>query len=151
LLLSAFGLGSVVGLIVNHRFISRLKRPTIALAAIFSIFGLLVLPLLLIRSLPAAMLCLALGGFVAAPYFVIGRSLMQRLVPAHLRGEIFGVQGALGTAGYPLGGTIGGVLADFLTAPIAIGVSALSCFVVGVAGLLSPALRNIKPGEMGES
>jgi MFS family permease len=146
LLLSAFGLGSLVGLLVNHRFIAGLKRPALALAAILALFGLLVLPLTFLRSLPAALLCLALGGFVAAPYFVVGRSLMQRLVPAHLRGEVLGAQGALGTAGYPLGGAVGGLLADYLGAPLAIGLSALGCVAVGLVGLLSPVLRQVKPG-----
>jgi predicted MFS family arabinose efflux permease len=150
LLLSAFGLGSLIGLLVNHRFISELKRPALALAAIFLLFGLLILPLFFIRNLPVAMLFLALGGFIAGPYFVIGRSLMQRLIPIHLRGRIFGVQGALGTAGYPLGGTVGGVLADYLTAPLAIGLSAMGCVVVGFVGLLSPVLKNIRPKEINE-
>ncbi len=140
LLLSAFGLGSLVGLLLNYRFISHLKRPAMALAAIFVLFGLLILPLFF----------LALGGFIAGPYFVIGRSLMQRLVPVHLRGEVFGVQGALGTAGYPLGGTVGGILADYLTAPVAIGLSALGCVAAGSAGLFSPVLRGIKPREFGK-
>lgn len=150
LLLSAFGLGSLVGLLVSHRFISQLRRPALALAVIFVFFGLLVLPLSFLRSLPLAMLFLVLSGFIAGPYFVIGRSLMQRLVPVHLRGEIFGIQGALGTAGYPLGGTVGGMIADYLTAPVAIGLSALSCVGVGVVGLLSPTLKNIRPKEVSD-
>jgi hypothetical protein len=57
-----------------------------------------------------------------------------------------GAQGALGTAGYPLGGTLGGLLADYLGAPLAIGLSAAGCVVLGLVGLLSPALRGVNPG-----
>jgi len=147
LLLSAFGLGSLLGLVLNHRLIARLERPAIALAAILVLFGVLVFPLALLKSLPAALLLLALGGFIAGPFFVIGRSLIQRLVPVHLRGQVFGVQGALGTAGYPLGGTVGGPLADTLTAPLAIGLSAASCVAVGLGGLFSPPLQRIRTGD----
>jgi len=114
----------------------------IGLAAIFVVFGLLALPLVLLKSLPQVMVCLVLAGFVPGPFFVISRSLMQRLTPENLRGEIFGVQGALGTAGYPLGGILGGFVADGLNAPLAIGLSAMVCILVGVTGFFSPILRN---------
>lgn len=147
LLLSAFGAGSVLGLLLVNRFLVQRDRLGITLAVIFVLFGLLVFPLVFLRSLPAAMLCLALAGFFAAPYFVIERSLVQRLVPAPLRGEIFGVRGALSISGYPLGGAVGGILLDYLRAPLVIGLSCLACMASGVAGLLSPTVRGIKRDE----
>lgn len=147
LLLSAFGAGSILGLLLINRFLAQRDRPGITLGVIFILFGLLVFPLVFLRSLSAAMLCLALAGFLAAPYFVIERSLVQRLVPARLRGEIFGVRGALSISGYPLGGAVGGVFLDHLSAPVVIGLSCLACMASGIAGLLSPTLRSIKRGD----
>lgn len=144
LLLSAFGTGSVLGLLLINRLLAQRDRPGITLAVIFVLFGFLVFPLVFLRSLPTAMLFLALAGFFAAPYFVIERSLVQRLVPAHLRGEIFGVRGALSISGYPLGGAVGGAFLDYVSSPVVIGVSSLTCMAVGLAGLVSPTLRGIK-------
>ena len=144
LLLSAFGAGSILGLLLINRFLAQRDRPGITLAVIFVLFGFLVFPLAFLRSLLAAMLCLALAGFFAAPYFVIERSLVQRLVPAPLRGEIFGARGALSISGYPLGGAVGGVSLDYLSAPLVIGLSCLACMASGVAGLLSPTVRGIR-------
>lgn len=144
LLMSAFGGGSVLGLLAINRLLAQHEHPGIMLAVIFVLFGLLVFPLTFLRSLRAAMLFLALAGVFAAPYFVIVRSLMQRLVPARLRGEIFGAQGALSISGYPLGGALGGALLDYLSAPVVIGLSCVGCMTAGLVGLLSPTLRGIK-------
>ena len=74
---------------------------------------------------------MTLAGFAAAPYYVVEQSLMQRLVPKNVQGQVFGARGALSISGYPLGGVTGGVLMMNIAAPLVIGVSALLCIGMG--------------------
>jgi predicted MFS family arabinose efflux permease len=142
-LLSAFGMGSVLGLILMHRFLVERDRPGLILAFLVILFGVLVSPLAFLKNLFIAMLCLIAAGIIAAPFFPIEQTAVQRLVPTRLRGEVFGVRGALGISGYPLGGAMGGLLLDYFSAPMVIGLSALACITSGFMGLLSPSLRGL--------
>ncbi len=98
-----------------------------------------------------AMLCFGLAGAAWAPYGTIETSLIQRLVPEHLRGQVFGAQSTLLITAAPFGALVGGVLLDYLSAPTVIGISALTCMLVGVAGLLSTTLRNVRRTGAGQS
>jgi MFS family permease len=143
LLLSAFGLGSVLGLLLMHRFLVQHERPGITLAFIVVTFGTLVMPLAFLKNFFIAVLSMVAAGIIAAPFFPIEQAAIQRLVPAHLRGEVFGARGSLGISGYPLGGAMGGLLLDYFSAPMVIGLSALACITSGFMGLLSPTLRGL--------
>ncbi len=138
LLMSAFGVGSLLALMLISQFWSRNKRQGLSLATILSLSGLLLLPLIFLRTLPVAMLFMALAGFAAAPYYVVEQSLMQRMVPEGMQGQVFGARGALNVAGYPLGSATGGVLMAAMAAPFVIGISALLCIGMGCACLVSP-------------
>jgi MFS family permease len=144
LLLSSFGVGSLLGLLFLNRLFARENRSGLVLALILGLFGVMIFPLLFVRKLLAALSFLALAGIFAAPFFPIEQSAVQRLVPARLRGEVFGVRGALGISGYPLGGTAGGILLDHMSAPFVLGMSALACLMGGLAAFLSPAMRGLR-------
>src|SRR5205085_6172942 len=109
-LMSAFGVGSLLSLSLISQFWSRNKRQVFSLATILMLSGLFLAPLVFLRMLPVTMLFMALAGFAAAPYYVVEQSLMQRLVPKNVQGQVFGARGALSVAGYPLGGVTDGVL-----------------------------------------
>jgi len=144
LLMSAFGAGSLLALaLLSQRWASR-ERQGVTLALILLFSGLLLLPLLLIHNLPVAMFVLALAGCAAAPYYVVEQSLIQRIVPEQLRGQIFGARGAINVAGYPLGGAVGGILLGVMAAPLVIGVPALLCIAMGGACLVSPTIRSLR-------
>jgi MFS family permease len=136
LLMSAFGVGSLLALMLISQFWSRNKRQGLSLAMILIMSGLLLAPLVFLRTLPVAMLFISLAGFAAAPYYVVEQSLMQRLVPKNVQGQVFGARGALSVAGYPLGGATGGVLMAAIAAPFVIGISALLCIGMGCACLI---------------
>ncbi len=87
---------------------------------------------------------MALAGFAAAPYYVVEQSLTQRLVPEHVRGQIFGARGSINVAGYPLGSTIGGALLGIMAAPWVVGVSGLLCIGMGCACVASPTIRGLR-------
>lgn len=143
LLWSAFGLGSILGLLLAAE-VARRFRPGVVLATIALCWGLLTLPLVVVESTLVAMGLLFLAGFVWAPYNVIDVSLMQRLIPAHLRGEVFGARSTLGAAGSPLGAALGGLLLGYVSGSVLISLSAALCVAVGMWGLSSRTVRSIR-------
>ncbi len=148
LLLSAFGAGSILGLFLYSRLSLRLlsgsRRPGLVIAAIFILFGFTILPLFLLKSLLAVMACLVMAGVIAAPFFVVERSLVQRIVPKHLQGKFFGARAAFTMAGYPLGGAAAGLLLGLYNAPVVLGLSALVCLITGLATLSSATLMGLR-------
>jgi MFS family permease len=139
LLWSALGAGALAGLL-TVRLVARARTGLVA-AAITALWGLLLAPLAGLTSLPPAMLFLALAAFAWAPYDAIVVALVQRRVPAGLRGQALGARRSLTAAGTPLGAAAGGLLLGPLDAPGVIGLSALACLLAGAAALLSPSLR----------
>jgi predicted MFS family arabinose efflux permease len=143
LLWTGFGLGSFAGVLtltkLSHRW-----RPSIALPMIAVLWGALLCPLFFIRQLPLAMLCVGVAGASWAPYTPMETTLLQRLVPAEIRGQVFGARHALVVAAAPLGAAFGGVLLQYLSAPLVIAISGLACILAGLGGLVSPSLRQLK-------
>ena len=90
-----------------------------------------------------AMLTLAVGGLIWAPYVTLESSLLQRLVPAHLLGRVFGVRRAVSAAAVPLGAAGGGLLLDHVPSTMVIGASAVTCILAGAAALCVPALHRL--------
>src|SRR5438067_4644702 len=120
LLMSAFGVGSLLSLSLISQFWSRKKQQLFSLAIILILSGLFLVPLVFLNVLPMAMFFMTLAGFAAAPYYVVEQSLMQRLVPKNVQGQVFGARGALSVAGYPLEGVTGGALLTVMAAPLVI-------------------------------
>lgn len=100
------------------------------------------MPLVAITRLAPALACLGLAGLAWGPYTMIEISLLQRLVPAHLRGQFFGARATLLAACSPVGAACGGLLLASLPGGAVIGLSAAACVVVGLSGLASP-LRQV--------
>ncbi|MDB5078986.1 MAG: transporter [Chloroflexi bacterium] len=142
LLWSSFGAGAVVGLIFIP-FLARYARPGVVFSTVALAWGLFLMPLVWLTSLPLAMFFFFLAGCAWAPYMTIETTMLQRLTPAPLRGQVFGIRSTLLSTCSPLGIFLGSVLLQFLTANLVIGISALACILAGVTGLLSPRLRQI--------
>ena len=143
LLWSAFGAGALAGL-ATVPLVRRL-RPGLALAGNALAWGTALLPLLVVTGIAPAMLAVAIGGLIWAPYVTLESSLLQRLVPAHLLGRVFGVRRAVSAAAVPLGAAGGGLLLDHLPSTAVIGASAVACMLAGAAALCVPALRRLPP------
>jgi MFS family permease len=146
LLWTGFGLGSLAGVLTLTR-LSHRWRPSIALPMIAVLWGALLCPLFFIRQLPLAMLFLAVAGASWAPYTPMETTLMQRLVPAEIRGQVFGARHSLVVAAAPLGAALGGVLLQYLSAPLVIAISGLACIFAGLGGLVSSSLRQLHRGN----
>jgi predicted MFS family arabinose efflux permease len=145
LLWTGFGVGAFAGVLTltkrSHRW-----RPSIALPMIAVLWGALLCPLFFIRQVPLAMLCLGLAGASWAPYTPIETSLLQRLVPADIRGQVFGARHSIVGAASPLGAAFGGMLLEHFSAPLVIAISGVSCILAGLGGLFSPSLRQLQRG-----
>jgi MFS family permease len=145
LLWTGFGVGAFAGALTLTR-LSRRWRPSIALPMIAVLWGALLCPLFFIRQLPLAMLFLGMAGAAWAPYTPMETTLLQRLVPAQMRGQVFGARHSLVVAAAPLGAAFGGVLLQYLSAPLVIAISGLACILAGLGGLVSPSLRQLQRG-----
>lgn len=143
LLWTGFGVGAFLGVITLTRLSGR-WRPSIALPLIAVLWGALLCPLLFFRQLVPAMIFLGLAGAAWAPYTPMETSLLQRLIPAEVRGEVFGARLALVVAAAPLGAALGGVLLQYLSAPLVIAISGVACILAGIGGLASPSLRQLR-------
>jgi predicted MFS family arabinose efflux permease len=141
LLWSAFGAGALAGL-ATVPLVGRL-RPGLALAGNALAWGTALLPLLVVTGIAPAMLALAVGGLMWAPYVTLESSLLQRLVPSHLLGRVFGVRRAVSAAAVPLGAAGGGLLLDHVPSTAVIGASAVTCMLAGAAALCVPALHRL--------
>jgi MFS family permease len=146
LLWTGFGIGAFLGVITLTR-LSTHWRPSIALPLIAVLWGVLLCPLSFIRQLPLAMLFLGLAGASWAPYTPMETTLLQRLVPAEIRGQVFGARHSLVVAASPLGAALGGVLLQYLSAPLVIAISGVACILAGLGGLASPSLRQLQQRE----
>ena len=143
LLWTGFGIGAFLGVITLTRLSAR-WRPSITLPLIAVLWGALLCPLFFIAQLVPAMLFLGLAGAAWAPYTPMETSLLQRLVPAEVRGQVFGARLALVVAAAPLGAALGGVLLQWLSAPLVIAISGVACILAGLGGLASPSLRRLQ-------
>jgi len=102
LLWTGFGMGAFAGVLTLTK-LSQRWRPSIALPMIAVFWGALLSPLLFIQQLPLAMLFLGMAGASWAPYTPMETSLLQRLVPPEIRGQVFGARHSLVVAATPLG------------------------------------------------
>ena len=146
LLWTGFGVGSFAGVLTLTK-LSRRWAPSIALPTTAVLWGALLCPLFFIRQFPLAMLFLGVAGASWGPYTPMETSLLQRLVPAETRGQVFGARHSLVVAAAPLGAAFGGVLLQYLTAPQVIAISGLACILAGLGGLASPSLRQLQRGS----
>ncbi len=149
LLWTGFGVGAFAGVLTLTR-LSRRWRPSVALPMIAVFWGALLCPLFFIHQLPLAMLFLGLAGASWAPYTPMETTLLQRLVPAEIRGQVFGARHSLVTAASPLGAALGGVLLHYLSAPMVIAISGVACILAGLGGLASPPLRQLRQLQRGD-
>jgi len=147
LLWTGFGMGAFAGVVTLTK-LSRRWQPSIALPMIAVLWGALLCPLFFIRRLPLAMLFLGVAGASWAPYTPMETTLLQRLVPAEMRGQVFGARHSLVAAAAPLGAALGGLLLEYLSAPLVIALSGLACILAGLGGLLSPSLRKLQQNPL---
>jgi predicted MFS family arabinose efflux permease len=144
-LVSAAGVGALLGVIAGPVLFGRLPprwRISGAIAAGAPLFALLRWA----PDLPVAAILLGLATFGFGPYFAFDRTMMQRLVPDHVRSRLAGARMTISSLGFPLGSAIGGAL---------IGVAGVPVMILAVGGAYLPlatlpllANRGARPGRI---
>jgi MFS family permease len=86
--------------------------------------------------LALASLCLLGVGFGAVVFYSSTQTLIQMVVPDHLRGRIMGIWMIVYSGSVPLGSLWTGRLASSQGVPLAMGLSACLCLLVGLGGLM---------------
>lgn len=142
LLWTGFGVGALAGALFTS-FVATRFRPGITQPLIAILWGGFLCPMMIFHSFPLALLCLALGACSWVPYTPIETSLLQRLIPPALRGQVFGARLALITAAAPLGTLLGGLLLQYVSPSIVIGISGVACILAGAGGFVSPTMRGL--------
>lgn len=104
--------------------------------------GVFLLGLVALPPLPGAMALLVVSAFFSGPLTVWAQTLRMRLIPADLRGRVFGLLRTAMQAAPPLGGLAAAWLLEGPGLRLAVLATALVMGVPGAVGLL---LRSLRP------
>ena len=102
-------------------------------------------------TLPVAIAALVLAGFAAGPINPLLFTVQTEIVPAELRGRVFGAIRAGAWAAIPLGILLGGLLVSAIGAPATFLVMAVLLATVVGYGFLNPAFREMDAGRQAEA
>jgi hypothetical protein len=137
-----FGLGAVCSLPLAPRLAR--CRPGLVNACGALIWGLTMLPLVVITDAWIAAGVFLVGGAVWGPYTAVETTALQRWTAPADHGGLFGVQrGLLGTA-TPLGAAVGAAAVAVLAPQLVLAASAGGCAVAGLLALASRDLRSAR-------
>ncbi len=144
LLVAAPGLGAMIGAATSG-WTGRLRRPGIVVIGAGMVWGAAIAGFGLVRSLPVALVFLALAGMGDLISEVLRNALLQRYTPDPLRGRVSSLYLAQVTGAPSLGNVEAGAVARFVGLDFSVVSGGLAC-VAGalVLGALIPALRNAK-------
>lgn len=139
--LAVLAVGAVTGAVVAERLLRHVSEVRLLLLCWMLNSALLIVPVLLPdpRAVAAACFVVGLTNMVGN---VVGRTLRQRLVPAHKLGRVGGAGGMIGYGLMPLGAVLGGVVGEVWgLAAVFTGAVVLSLLVVAyVASAVDDAL-----------
>ena len=102
-------------------------------------------------TLPVAIAALVLAGFAAGPINPLLFTVQTEIVPAELRGRVFGAIRAGAWAAIPLGILLGGLLVSAIGAPATFLVMGVLLATVIGYGFLNPAFREMDAGRQAEA
>jgi MFS family permease len=138
---AAMGVGAVAGgLLVAAR--GRTGLPTLVAAA--AGFGVVLLAASLAPNLPLELLALALVGWASISFMATGNSTLQLAADPTMRGRVMALWFVAFQGSTPIGGPIVGWVIAQAGARAGLGLGALTCLLVALAGLL--AMRRLTPG-----
>lgn len=144
LLSAAVGFGAVAGALTIAMLAHRIpKGRTLVLAG--TLFGILLALFASSRVFPLAMGLLVLVGAAMIVNNALTNTLLQTLVPDHLRGRVMGFYSFMFVGMAPLGAFQAGVFAERLGTPVAIAAGGvMSALAVAIAGWRVPELRGAR-------
>jgi MFS family permease len=134
-LMSASGIGALVGALVVATFGHRATPRKLALGGVW-LFSAALLAFSFTRNFYVALAFLFVAGFGMLLFFSITNTVLQTIVPDEMRGRVMGVWSLIFGAMIPLGSLEAGAVAHWLGTPFALGLGAIVCAISGVITLL---------------
>ncbi|HET7035452.1 MAG TPA: MFS transporter [Thermomicrobiaceae bacterium] len=142
-ILSAIGAGTLIGTIAYGILAQRLPRYHTLLGALLA-FALLLTGLVLLPGFAITLLLLGVAGLTVGPINPMIETMIQRRVPLELRGRIFGLLMAFASGISPLGIVIGGLLLQYTSLRLSVGLVTGLLLAVAVGLWFVPSLRQLK-------
>ncbi len=135
-LMAFSGAGAVIGALVVA-WLGRFKHMGVALLIVQVAFGMLVTAFALSRVWWWSCLILFLAGAALVVVFSMTASLVQLIVPDHLRGRIVSIYMVAFRGGMPLGSLAGGYAASLTSAPTVLAVNGALVSIVALYFLIN--------------
>ncbi|MHC1762939.1 MAG: MFS transporter [Verrucomicrobiia bacterium] len=130
-LLSANGLGALLGALTVATYGKRLKPRLMVLGGLWLFSAMLVL-LAFVRWYPLVLFCMAVAGWGMLLYFATTNTLIQTSVSDEMRGRVMGIWALVFGGMMPVGGLESGLLAHSVGVPWAVATGALVCASAGL-------------------
>jgi MFS family permease len=146
LVVTAAAIGSFCGVLFGFMVFRRLSPPRRMSLLLLSGIPFFVL-LAGVSNSVAAILLVAAASFLWGPYFVIERSLVQRLVPDNVRGEVAGARMAISSVGFPLGSAAAGLILTRADVSTLVLLMAGAYALLGISALVSRPLHEAGAAE----
>jgi len=139
---SAIGVGAVLGTLGLASLSNVRRRGMVVLVSIF-VLGASLMLFAVSRSFELSLFILALTGASQMIYLTTNQTILQLIVPDNLRGRVMGIY-MLSQGMMPLGGLLGGGLADVTSAPTAVLIlGSLVCVMAVVFMVRAKELREV--------
>jgi MFS transporter, DHA1 family, staphyloferrin A biosynthesis exporter len=140
ILSSAVGVGAVIGTLMLATLRSVSRKGLLLLGAVM-LLGVSLILFSLSRSLELSCLILVLTGAAQMAYLTTNQTILQLTIDDEMRGRVMGIY-MLSQGMMPLGGLIGGALADLTSAPTAVMIlGGCVCFMAVAFFAFSRELR----------
>jgi predicted MFS family arabinose efflux permease len=142
LLWALFGAGALSTVLLGATLARR--RPGVINAVGAVTWGLVMLPIGALHSVPIAAVFFLIGGSIWGPYTAVESTALQRWVKPSQHGAVFGFQRSLLATATPLGAALGAIAVQRLTAGLVLSISAGACCVAGLLALTHRDLRRAR-------
>jgi MFS family permease len=152
LMYGVFGGAALVGALVYSAVGRRLPR-RLTFVCCYSVVPVIYLTMATSPSLPVVLAVLAVGGLAAGPINPLLNTVQLELVPAAMRGRVFGAVKAGAWAAIPLGVLLGGIVVDVIGVAATFLTIGVCYLAVTLYGFFNPAFRELdrRPGEQEEA
>jgi MFS family permease len=130
-LLSANGLGALLGALTVATYGSRV-RPRLMILGGLWLFAAMLLLLAVVRWYPLVLVCMAVGGWGMLLYFSTSNTLVQTSVSDDMRGRVMGIWALVFGGMMPVGGLESGLLSQAVGVPWTVAAGALVCATAGL-------------------
>jgi MFS family permease len=121
-MMSISGVGAVIAALIVA-WLGRFRHMGVTLLVIQVVFGALIAAFAMSRTLAASYAILFLAGGAIICVFSLTASLVQLIVPDHLRGRVVSIYMVAFRGGMPLGSLAAGYLATLSSAPLVLAVN----------------------------